>query len=73
MVIPSLGEQVQYHGWRQPCYSHLDTALARIWLRRRDVWELLTRDGTLWPLDTDLVAWLRKREPVGAELTAAVA
>jgi N-acyl amino acid synthase of PEP-CTERM/exosortase system len=73
MVIPSLGPEVQYHGSRQPCYSHLDTALARIWLRRTDVWELLTRDGTLWPLNTDLVAWLRKREPILSDLSVGIA
>ena len=73
MVIPSLGPEVQYHGSRQPCYSHLDTALARIWLRRTDVWELLTRDGTLWPLNTDLVSWLRKREPILSDLSIGIA
>jgi len=61
MQIPSLGRPINYHGWRQPCYSDLDTALARIWLERQDVWELLTRAGALWPLNTDLVAWFRKR------------
>ena len=61
MQIPSVGPEVEYHGRRQPCYSHIETALAKIWLVRRDVWELLTRDGTLWPLNTDRVSWLRRR------------
>ena len=59
MHIPSLGPELNYHGRRQPCYSHLDTALAKIWLQRPDVWEVLTRDGTLWPLNTRLIARLR--------------
>ena len=71
MQIPSLGPEVDYHGSRQPCYSHIDTALAKIWLVRPDVWELLTRDGALWPLNTDRVSWLRRRrEYAGADAVA---
>ena len=66
MVIPSLGPEVNHHGWRQPCYSHLDTALTKIWLQRPEIWEVLTRDGDLWPLNTGLVAWLRKRDSIAA-------
>jgi N-acyl amino acid synthase of PEP-CTERM/exosortase system len=74
MQIPSLGPEVEYHGRRQPCYSHIDTALAKIWLVRRDVWELLTRDGALWPLNTDLTSWLRRRgDYVPGNLVAAEA
>ena len=54
-----LGPQVNYHGRRQPCYSYLDAQLARVWLERPDVWELLTREGTLWPLNVALAASLR--------------
>ena len=54
-----LGPEVDCHGRRQPCYSYLDAQLARVWLERPDVWELVTRDGNLWPLNTDLVASLR--------------
>ena len=46
-----LGPEVEYHGHRQPCYSDLDELLTRIWLERRDVWELITDDGKLWPLN----------------------
>jgi len=59
MVIPSMGPEVDYHGRRQPCYSHLDTALARIWMQRVDVWELLTSNGEIWPLNRELVAKLQ--------------
>lgn len=62
MIIPSLGPEVDYHGRRQPCYSHLDTALAKIWAQRPEIWELLTRDGELWPLNRELVIWLKKKE-----------
>ena len=59
-----LGPQVDYHGRRQPCYSFLDAQLARIWLDRPDVWELVTDDGNLWPLNTDLVKSLRSASAV---------
>jgi N-acyl amino acid synthase of PEP-CTERM/exosortase system len=47
-----MGPEVEYHGQRQPCYSDLDELLTRIWLERRDVWELITDDGKLWPLNS---------------------
>jgi len=53
-----VGPQVDYHGRRQPCYSDLDVLLTRIWLERADVWELITGDGGLWPLNTELAASL---------------
>lgn len=56
MRFQSLGPEVSYHGRRQPCYLHIDSTLARIWMTRRDVWALMTRNGTLWPLNTELVA-----------------
>lgn len=56
MDFLSLGAEVNYHGRRQPCYLHIETALARLWLTRRDVWAFLTRDGALGPLSSDLAA-----------------
>jgi N-acyl amino acid synthase of PEP-CTERM/exosortase system len=50
----NLGPKVQYHGMRQPCFSDLDELLARSWVERREVWELLTRDGELWPVNPRL-------------------
>ncbi len=55
-----IGPLVDYHGRRQPCYSDLDVLLARIWLEQPEVWELITQDGSLWPLNTDLLPSLRK-------------
>jgi N-acyl amino acid synthase of PEP-CTERM/exosortase system len=49
-----LGPLVEYHGQRQPCYADWDALLARVWVERRDVWELITRDGELWPLNRNL-------------------
>ena len=53
-----LGPKVEYHGLRQPCYSDLDELLTRIWVERPDVWEVITREGRLWPLNVHLAAWL---------------
>jgi N-acyl amino acid synthase of PEP-CTERM/exosortase system len=54
-----LGPIVDYHGRRQPCYSDLDLLLTRTWLERRDVWEILTCDGSLWPLNEERADFLR--------------
>jgi N-acyl amino acid synthase of PEP-CTERM/exosortase system len=54
-----LGPVVEYHGQRQPCYADWDVLLARVWLERPEIWELITNDGSLWPLNTAVVASLR--------------
>jgi N-acyl amino acid synthase of PEP-CTERM/exosortase system len=54
-----LGPPVTYHGRRQPCYSNLDAQLARIWTERPDVWELVTDEGGLWPLNRELAETLK--------------
>jgi len=53
-----LGPKVEYHGVRQPCYCDLDELLSRIWVERPDVWDVITREGRLWPLNVHLAAWL---------------
>jgi N-acyl amino acid synthase of PEP-CTERM/exosortase system len=45
-----IGPMIEHHGRRQPCFVDLDKLLARTWAERRDVWEVLTATGSLWPL-----------------------
>jgi N-acyl amino acid synthase of PEP-CTERM/exosortase system len=59
MIMPSIGPEVEHHGRRQPCYAHLATGLARVWMQRPDVWELLTSNGKYWPLNKDAVGRLQ--------------
>lgn len=54
-----LGPRVDYHGRRQPCFTDLDVLLSRTWVERREVWEVITRDGELWPLNRKLVGSLK--------------
>ncbi len=54
-----LGPRVDYHGKRQPCFADLDELLARTWIERREVWEVLTHDGALWPINRALAGSLR--------------
>lgn len=51
-----LGPRVEYHGARQPCFADLDELLARTWNEKREVWEVLTDDGALWPINRTLAA-----------------
>jgi N-acyl amino acid synthase of PEP-CTERM/exosortase system len=60
----NLGPPVVYHGHRQPCFSQLDSQLARIWAERPDVWALVTRNGSLWPLNEELGRSIRERAAV---------
>jgi len=44
-----LGGMVDYHGLRQPCIGSVNDVLAGIWMRRPDVWGLITENGSIWP------------------------
>lgn len=37
-----IGDPVEYHGRRQPCYCHVDTVLNQVKSERREFWEVLT-------------------------------
>ena len=43
-----IGEPVEYHGLRQPCYCIVDTMLTRVRLERPDYWDVLTEEGRIW-------------------------
>ncbi len=42
-----IGPIVQYHGMRQPCYENVEKLLGKIWNVRKDVWDVITEEGTL--------------------------
>ena len=44
-----LGAQVEFHGWRQPCYTTVAAMLSEIEFERRKIWETITDNGRLWP------------------------
>jgi N-acyl amino acid synthase of PEP-CTERM/exosortase system len=44
-----LGPLVRYHGWRQPCYAHLPTMMARVEAERPELWDVMTEGGRSWP------------------------
>ena len=50
IYFDNLGPPVEYHGTRQPCYCDLDQLLATTWAVRPEVWEVLTDNGRIWPL-----------------------
>jgi len=43
-----IGDPVDYHGLRQPCFGKIDDVLAGIWNKRFDIWQLITADGVVW-------------------------
>lgn len=45
----ALGPLVDYHGFRQPCFGVAHEVLNGIYHHRRDVWELITENGEIWP------------------------
>ena len=51
IYFENLGPQVEHHGRRQPCFIKLSTLLARVKEERFDVWEILTREGRIGPID----------------------
>ena len=45
-----VGEPVEYHGVRQPAIAKVDEVLTTIFNSRRDVWDLVTDNGRLYPV-----------------------
>ncbi len=43
-----IGPLVEYHGVRQPCYNRLNDLLDSVALGQPDLWNYLTRQGSLW-------------------------
>lgn len=46
-----IGPAVEYHGRRIPALACIDETLTSAYHRRRDVWDLVTEGGRLWPVD----------------------
>jgi N-acyl amino acid synthase of PEP-CTERM/exosortase system len=49
-----IGPLIDYHGKRQPAIGLIDEVLAGIHAQRKDVWEIITNFGTVWPLADDI-------------------
>jgi N-acyl-L-homoserine lactone synthetase len=47
------GPVVDYHGRRQPAVASIDSVLSGIHAHRKDVWEIITDHGNVWPLFKD--------------------
>jgi len=43
-----LGDPVEYHGLRQPCYAKIGDLLAGVYAKNREIWDLFTDSGRLW-------------------------
>jgi N-acyl amino acid synthase of PEP-CTERM/exosortase system len=43
-----IGEPVEYHGLRQPCYCAVDPMLQRVQQERPSYWDVLTDQGRIW-------------------------
>ena len=50
-----LGAQVEWHGWRQPCYTTVAKMLSEIERERRDLWEAVTERGVQWSQSRELI------------------
>lgn len=50
MDLKPIGPDIEYYGPRQPYLGVADRMLAKIHEQRRDVWELLTSCGQVWPM-----------------------
>ena len=49
IYFENLGQCIEYHGRRQPCYAHVITLLDGIKANRPDVWEIITDIGRFHP------------------------
>jgi len=51
MYFTDLGPEVVHHGIRQPCYLEIRSMLERVKRERFDVWEILTDEGRVGPVE----------------------
>ena len=56
-----IGDPVEYHGRRQPCYCHVDSVLNQVRSERFEFWEVLTDGGSLWRSPADPSSTLARR------------
>lgn len=47
--LDPVGPLVDYHGMRRPYHIHLSEVLDRMYKKHRNVWELMTDYGKVWP------------------------
>jgi N-acyl amino acid synthase of PEP-CTERM/exosortase system len=47
IYFDNMGPRIEFHGKRQPCYTHLDRMLERTKVERPDIWALITMGGRL--------------------------
>ncbi|SDY14638.1 PEP-CTERM/exosortase system-associated acyltransferase [Nitrosomonas sp. Nm33] len=53
MQLEPIGPFVSYHGLRRPYYVCLLDVLERMYANHRDVWELVTDNGRIWPANLE--------------------
>lgn len=47
--LEPIGPLVNYYGWRRPYHIQLSVVLDRMYKKHRNVWELMTDHGKIWP------------------------
>lgn len=50
-----IGPIVDFHGKRQPAIAAVDDVLSSMHINRRDVWEIITDNGRIWPLSASAI------------------
>lgn len=63
-----IGPMLEYHGWRQPCYSEIGQILANVEIERPDVWDVITDCGRYWPSTLAAMPRRQRREAVVEEM-----
>ncbi|MDH3979092.1 MAG: PEP-CTERM/exosortase system-associated acyltransferase [Gammaproteobacteria bacterium] len=54
IYFQKIGPVIDYHGRRQPTVASIDSVLSGIYAHRKDVWEVITDFGNVWPLDKEV-------------------
>ncbi len=53
MQLNPIGPLVNYHGFRRPYYVCLIDVLERMYANHREIWELVTDNGEIWPVNLE--------------------
>lgn len=59
--LQTIGPVLDYHGLRRPHFDSVEKVMDKAYQRHREIWELLTDDGRLWPAPSKEILLSRTR------------
>nr|WP_281720629.1 PEP-CTERM/exosortase system-associated acyltransferase [Nitrosomonas nitrosa] len=68
MQLNPIGPLVNYYGKRRPYYVCILDVLERMYQNHRDIWELVTNSGQIWPADLRSIPLRQQRANIDSKI-----